>query len=70
LRNVGDSRCFTPFHVACAGGHVACARLLCEAGADTQLLSDTGLTGWQLAEQLHRSEIVQLHPEFGAQGTP
>ena len=56
----GDSRRYTPFHVACAGGHVGCATLLRNHGADTSLTNDTGLTAWALAEQLHRVEIVAL----------
>ena len=65
--NVGDHRGFTPFHVGCAAGHVACVNALLRAGCDTALLNDTGLTGWQLAEQLKRDKVLALRPAgFGA----
>ena len=51
----GDTRRYTPFHVACAGGHVGAAKLLRNHGADTTLTNDTGLTAWALAEHLRRS---------------
>lgn len=56
----GDKRQYTAFHIACAGGHVACARLLLEARCDPTLLNDAGRTGWQLAESLHRTEVLAL----------
>ena len=34
LLNTGDERQYTHFHVACAGGHADCVRLLLEAGCD------------------------------------
>ena len=51
---------YTPFHVACAGGHVRCATLLRNAGADTSLRNDIGLTGWELAAELRRADIAAL----------
>jgi len=51
---------YTPFHVACAGGHVRCATLLRNAGADTSLRNDIGLTGWELAAELRRGDIAAL----------
>ncbi len=59
----GDTRRYTPLHVACAGGHVGAARLLCKFGADATLTNDTGLTPWQLAEHLQRHEVLSLQHE-------
>jgi hypothetical protein len=53
----GDKRCYTAFHTACAGGHVACARLLLAAGCDPDLQNNVGLTGWALATQLQRAQV-------------
>lgn len=58
--NSGDSRQYTPFAAACAGGHAECVTVLLEAGCDTQLACDTGLTGWELAEGLKRHEVLDL----------
>ena len=55
-----DSRGYTAFHVACAGGHADCVVALAEAGALTTLANDVGLTGWELAAQLQRTEIAGL----------
>ena len=60
LLDAGDSRNYTAFHVACAGGHVECVRLLCQAGCDTEVVNDVGLTGWELAAQLQRTKINAL----------
>ena len=55
-----DTRGYTAFHVACAGGHADCVVALCQAGADTELKNDVGLRGWELAAQLHRAEVLGL----------
>lgn len=60
--NSGDSRQYTPFAAACAGGHADCVSALLEAGCDTQLACDTGLTGWELAKELKRQEVLALQP--------
>ena len=65
----GDHRRYTPFATACAGGHAACVSLLLAAGCDTSLLCDTGLTGWDLAQELHRAEVVALQQVSAAQGS-
>lgn len=44
--DTADERGFTPFHVACAGGHAEVTRLLCDAGCDTTLCNADGFTGW------------------------
>ena len=59
----GDHRQYTPFATACAGGHAACVSLLLEAGCNTSLLCDTGLTGWGLAKELFRAEVLALQPK-------
>jgi ankyrin repeat protein len=38
-----DTRGYTPFMVACAGGHVDVVRVLCAAGCDCTLRNDVGL---------------------------
>ena len=58
--SAGDKRQYTAFHIACAGGHAACARLLLDAQCDPTLLNDAGLTAWQLAKSLHRTEVLAL----------
>lgn len=67
--NRGDRRRNTAFHVACAAGHVECARLLIEAGADTELANDTGLNGWELAAQMKRGEVAALRGTAAAPAT-
>lgn len=59
----GDTRRYTPLHVACAGGYVGAARMLRNFGADLTLTNDTGLTAWELAEHLQRHEILALRHE-------
>eukprot|EP01051_Picozoa_sp_SAG22_P017840 SAG22_NODE_2848_length_2160_cov_6.810771_2_plen_246_part_00 len=56
----GDRKQYTAFHVACAGGHVECVRLLLAAGCDVTLLNAAGLTGWELAETLRRTHVMAL----------
>ena len=58
--NAGDRRGWTPFHCAAAGGHAECVRLLLGAGCDTTLLNDNRMTGWELAGELRRSEVLAL----------
>lgn len=55
-----DSRGYTPLHVACAGGHADCVVALCQAGCRTETKNDLGLTAWDLATQLHRTEVLRL----------
>ncbi len=38
-----DTRGYTPFMVACAGGHVDAVRMLCAAGCDCKLRNHVGL---------------------------
>ena len=58
--DAGDERRYTPFAVACSGGHVECVQLLITAGCDTSLACDTDLTGAELAHQLRRSHVTDL----------
>jgi hypothetical protein len=62
--DAGDWRSYTPFHVACAGGHYECAKFLLQSGCDTHLVNDLGSTAWELAEQLRRSKILKLRQKF------
>ena len=50
--NAGDQHGWTAFHCACAGGHVDCIHELLNAGCDTTLVNETGLSGWELALHL------------------
>ena len=45
-----------------------CARLLAEAGCDTRLLNDVGLTARQLAAQLKRTAVVAMEASPTRQG--
>ena len=56
-----DGRGYTPLHVACAGGHADCVVALCQAGCRTEMKNDVGLTAWDLATQLHRTEVIGLN---------
>jgi hypothetical protein len=66
LLNGGDKRRYTAFHVACAGGHAQCASLLLEAGCDGLLLNEAGKSGWGLALELKRTDILAL-PQYDAE---
>ena len=50
------------------GGHAECVTLLMGASCDTELACDTGLTGWQLAAQLKRTQVLALMPSVGGGG--
>lgn len=56
----GDERKWTALHLACAAGHHACVELLLEAGCDTSLRDEQGLTALEVTEQLQRAPIVPL----------
>jgi hypothetical protein len=66
--DAGDHRQYTAFTAACAGGHAECVSLLMEAGCNTELACDVGLTGWELAEQLKRHNVLALKPAAGGGG--
>ena len=55
----GDSRRWTAFHVACTGGRVECVRLLLQSQqCDLELRNEEGITGWELAAQMKRAEVL------------
>ena len=58
--DAGDAKRWTAFHVACAGGHLACAALLLDAKCNAELRNEDGLTGWELAQQLGHREVLAL----------
>ena len=51
--------------LACAGGHLECVKLLLNANCNTSLCNDTGRTGRELAEELHRDEILSYLQGWG-----
>jgi hypothetical protein len=55
-----DERGYTAFHLACGNDHADCAEVLVDANCDTTKRNSAGLTGWQLAERLHKHEVVDL----------
>ena len=59
--NAPDGKGYTPLHVACAGGYADCVVALCQAGCRTEIKNDVGLTAWDLATQLHRTEVIGLN---------
>ncbi len=60
---------YTPFHIACALGHLATARALAGAGADVAATSAEGQTALDIARQEGRDAVVAWL-EDGAPGTP
>jgi hypothetical protein len=64
----GDERKWTALHLACAAGHHACVELLLEAGCDTSLRDEQGLTALEVAQQLQRAPIVALLPKHVSNG--
>ena len=45
-----------------AGGHVDCMKALVKVGCDTCRLTDGGASGWSLAAQSGKSELVKGEP--------
>jgi ankyrin repeat protein len=58
--DAADRRGCTAYHHACGGGHTTVAELLVRAGCDTGCLSDGGKTGWDLAAEARRADVVAL----------
>jgi hypothetical protein len=66
----GDARGHSAFHLACAGGHADCVKVLVKAGAETNALNDGGSSGWELARRGCKHEVLQLLRGFGQKGHP
>ena len=66
--DVADSRGYTAYHHACAGGHLECVKALLKAGCDTLRTNDGGATGWQLAEKGGRSDVTAYLSKYGEKG--
>lgn len=60
------SGCTTPLWLATRAGHVNCARLLLEAGADASIMNKEGMTPLQAAEKYKRPDMVELLTTFEA----
>eukprot|EP01048_Picozoa_sp_COSAG05_P013243 COSAG05_NODE_1391_length_5001_cov_6495.224194_4_plen_375_part_00 len=55
-----DERGYTAYHQACGNGHADCVRVLLDAHCDTAKRNVVGLTGWQLAERLQKTEVIEM----------
>jgi ankyrin repeat protein len=64
----GDARGCTAFHLACAGGHAECAKALLKAGCDALRTNNAGETGWELARQSGRGEVMAALRKYGKKG--
>ena len=53
-----DNRGYSAYHHACANGYPAAVEMLVEAGCDTQMRNDFGLTGWRLAVSLRKESVM------------
>ena len=51
--DAGDKSRHTPLHLAVMGGHVDCAKALLEAGCNPNLLTEKGVSGWDLCVVVH-----------------
>ena len=56
--DAADTRSYTAYHHACAGGHAKCVALLVLAGCNTACVTDANKTGWELAVETHKTEVV------------
>ena len=65
--DAGDNRRYTPFHLACSGGHQECVVMLLSAGCDPSLCNDTGRTGRELAEELRRMDVLKYLQGWGGE---
>jgi ankyrin repeat protein len=70
LLDKGDPRGCSAFHLACTGGYVDCVKALVKAGAETNALNAGGSSGWELARQGGKQEVLQLLRRFGQKKHP
>ena len=66
--DAGDHRRYTPYMLACAGGHQECVQLLLSGGCNPALCNDTGRTGYELAAELHRTDLQRYLQSWGGVG--
>jgi hypothetical protein len=67
--DLGDKRGFTAYHHACANGHADAVKALLKAGCNTAKLNDGGRTGWDLAQEMGRSDVTELLSKLAAKGS-
>ena len=58
----------TPLHLAARGGHIACAKALCEAGSDVSACDSDQNTPMHFACWRNDREMIQLLVRFGGSG--
>ena len=56
----GDRRGFTAYHHACANGHADVVKVLLKAGCNSAMLNDSKRTGWDLAQEMGRTNVTEL----------
>ncbi len=66
--DAGDHRRYTPYMLACAGGHQDCVQLLLSGGCNPALCNDTGRTGYELAAELQRTDLQRYLQNWGGVG--
>lgn len=67
--DTGDKRGFTAYHHACANGHAAVVKVLLKAGCNSAMLNDGGRTGWDLAQDMGRTDVTELLYKLAAKGS-
>jgi ankyrin repeat protein len=61
------SKCSTPLHLACSVGHIECAKLLLQHGANVHAKDRCGRTALSIAKEKRScSPIVQKLIAYGA----
>lgn len=67
--DVGDRRGFTAYHHACANGHAGAVKALLKAGCNTAMVNDGGRTGWDLAQEMGRTNVTELLSKLAMKGS-
>ena len=62
-------RCVEACPVACANGHADVVKALLKAGCSTSMLNDSGRTGWDLAQEMGRTNVTELLSKLATKGS-